>query len=153
MSERALTSTRVRGRVPAAALAAALLVASAAPGGATSPARAGRVGGDLHSLVVSPTDPTRLFVGGHEAVATSANTGRSWRPVRSLVNADAMGWGFEGDTVWVSGHPGLNRSDDGGKTFRRVNAGLPDTDVHAFGALFPPFRSNSRHDAASRRGL
>jgi photosystem II stability/assembly factor-like uncharacterized protein len=45
-----------------------------------------------------------------------------------------MGWGFRGTTVWVSGHPGLNRSDDGGQTFKRTNAGLPDTDVHAFGA-------------------
>ena len=45
-----------------------------------------------------------------------------------------MGWGFVGDVVWVSGHPGLNRSDDGGRTFQRINTGLPNTDVHAFGA-------------------
>lgn len=138
MSEGAVPACR-GGRVPLTVALAAVLVMVAADGGAAvSPRRAGFVGGDLHSLVVSPNDPARLFVGGHEAVATSSNTGRSWRPVRSLANADAMGWGFEGDTLWVSGHPGLNRSDDGGKTFQRINAGLPNTDVHAFGALFGP---------------
>jgi len=34
----------------------------------------------------------------------------------------------------VSGHPGLNRSLDGGATFELRNDGLLDTDVHAFGA-------------------
>jgi len=115
-------------------LTGALLALASVPGGAAAPRRGGFIGGDLHSLVVSPTDPARLFVGGHEAVTTSRNGGRTWRAVRSLANADAMGWGVAGDTVWVSGHPGLNRSDDGGQTFKRTNAGLPNTDVHAFGA-------------------
>ena len=97
-----------------------------------APASAGRTGGDFHSLVAD--NAGRLFAGGHQAVAVSADGGRSWRPVDSLENADAMGWGFTADATFVSGHPGLNRSDDGAKTFRRVNAGLPDTDVHAFGA-------------------
>ncbi len=44
-----------------------------------------------------------------------------------------MGWAFTSDAVYVSGHPGLNRSTDGGRTFERVNEGLPDADVHAFG--------------------
>lgn len=33
----------------------------------------------------------------------------------------------------MSGHPGLNRSTDGGRSFERINEGLPNTDVHAFG--------------------
>lgn len=32
------------------------------------------------------------------------------------------------------GHPGLNRSIDGARSFDRINEGLPGTDVHAFGA-------------------
>jgi len=56
--------------------------------------------------------------------------------VDSLTAADAMGWSFDGPTVWVSGHPGLNRSTDGGRTFGG-SAGLPDTDVHAFGGSGP----------------
>lgn len=54
--------------------------------------------------------------------------------VDSLADADPMGWGFGGATIWVSGHPGLNRSADGGRSFVRANEGLPHTDVHAFGA-------------------
>ncbi len=113
---------------------AAGTISGFATGGAYAPTRDGFVGPDLHSLVVAPDEPSRLFVGGHDAVATSIDAGGRWRPIRSLKRADAMGWGFAGETVWVSGHPGLNRSDDGGRTFRRTNAGLPNTDVHAFGA-------------------
>ncbi len=100
----------------------------------SSPPSGALVGGDLHSLVVDPANPERLFVGGHQAVSTSSDGGRSWQPVPSLANADAMGWAFTDDAVWVSGHPGLSRSVDGGRTFQRHNEGLPDTDVHAFGA-------------------
>lgn len=138
MSERGVCVRRYGRAISAAVCASGLVMSIASSSAAVSPRRAGFVGGDLHSLVVNPSDPTQLFVGGHEAVATSSNSGQGWRPVRSLANADAMGWGFEGDTIWVSGHPGLNRSDDVGQTFQEVNAGLPDTDVHAFGAFFVP---------------
>ena len=93
---------------------------------------AARTGADFHSLAVDNSG--RLFAGGHEAVSVSADGGRTWRSVASLDNADAMGWGFTADAVFVSGHPGLSRSDNGGKTFTRSNAGLPGTDLHAFGA-------------------
>jgi len=92
------------------------------------------VGGDLHSLVADPQRPGRLYVGGHAAVATSADGGATWSPVDSLRDADAMGWAFGPDGIWVSGHPGLSRSRDGGRTFVRASTGLPSTDVHAFGA-------------------
>lgn len=45
-----------------------------------------------------------------------------------------MGWGIDLPTLYVSGHPGLTVSSDGGKTFTERNRGLPSTDVHAFGA-------------------
>ncbi len=45
-----------------------------------------------------------------------------------------MGWSFAGNTAYVTGHPGINRSTDGGASFRKANDGLPDTDVHAFGS-------------------
>lgn len=95
------------------------------------------VGGDLHSLVADPQHPGRLYVGGHAAVATSVDGGATWSPIDSLRDADAMGWAFGPEDVWVSGHPGLSRSRDGGQTFVRASAGLPDTDVHAFGAGGP----------------
>jgi photosystem II stability/assembly factor-like uncharacterized protein len=92
------------------------------------------VGGDLHSLVVDPSRPVRLYVGGHDAAAVSDDGGRTWTPLPSLDRADAMGWGFQGATAWVAGHSGLYRSADGGQTFGVVTEGLRSTDVHAFGA-------------------
>lgn len=92
------------------------------------------VGGDLHSLVADPQRSGRLYVGGHAAAATSADGGATWSPIDSLRDTDAMGWAFGPEDVWVSGHPGLSRSRDGGQTFVRASTGLPATDVHAFGA-------------------
>lgn len=92
------------------------------------------VGGDLHSLIVDPTRPARLYAGGHDAAAVSDDGGRTWTPLQSLDRADAMGWGFQGATAWVAGHSGLHRSTDGGQTFGAFTEGLRSTDVHAFGA-------------------
>ena len=95
---------------------------------------AGVTGGDFHSLVADPTTPGRLFVGGHQAVSVSTDAGASWTRLSSLDDVDAMGWAFAQGATYVSGHPGLTRSTDGARSFERVNAGLPGTDVHAFGA-------------------
>ena len=95
---------------------------------------AGVVGGDFHSLVADPLVSGRIYVGGHAAVSQSNDSGTTWVAVDALENADAMGWSLSGNTIWVSGHPGLTRSLDGGVTFEVRNTGLPDTDVHAFGA-------------------
>jgi len=92
------------------------------------------VGGDLHSLVMAPATTSRLYVGGHEGVAVSADGGRTWRQIESLDGADAMGWAFTDEGALVGGHPGLFVSDDGGQTFRQQNAGLPATDIHALGS-------------------
>jgi photosystem II stability/assembly factor-like uncharacterized protein len=101
----------------------------------TGPSSPGRpfVGGDLHSLVMAPGATSRLYVGGHEGVAVSADGGQTWRQVQSLGGADAMGWAFTAQRVLVGGHPGLFVSDDGGRTFRMDNDGLPATDIHALG--------------------
>ncbi len=94
----------------------------------------GVTGGDFHSLVADPLVAGRLYVGGHTNVARSDDSGTTWTTVSALDGADAMGWAIEPDAIWVSGHPGLNVSIDGGVTFARRNSGLPDSDVHAFGA-------------------
>lgn len=123
------------GALAAAALLAVLLTQGGDDDGGGEPATGGGfVGGDLHSLVADPDVPGRLFVGGHEAVSVSLDRGATWSRVDTLDNADAMGWAFAGEAVWVSGHPGINRSSDGARSFERANDGLPDTDVHAFGA-------------------
>ena len=95
----------------------------------------GVTGGDFHSLVADPAVAGRIYVGGHTAVSRSDDFGKTWTSVEALVNADAMGWAIGPDTMWVSGHPGLTKSVDGGVTFTGHNEGLPDTDVHALGAV------------------
>lgn len=124
--------------VAAGLAVAAVGVVIAALGGDSfdgTAARSGGVtGGDFHSLVADPSTPRRLFVGGHRAVSVSTDSGGTWARVEALDDADAMGWAFADNSVYVSGHPGLNRSTDGAATFRTINDGLPDTDAHAFGA-------------------
>jgi len=111
----------------------AVLVLTRGDNGADTNGSGGLTGGDFHSLVVDPGNPSRIFVGGHQAVSVSVDGGSTWNEVKALRNADAMGWAFADGAIYVSGHPGLNRSDDGGETFTRINDGLPNTDVHALG--------------------
>src|SRR5680860_889960 len=92
------------------------------------------VGGDLHSLVVDPTDADTIYIGSHQGVSVSTDGGETWEVVESLNGADATGWAFTDDAIMVGGHPGLSVSTDGGKSFEQRNDGLPSTDVHALGA-------------------
>jgi len=98
-----------------------------------SPTSAGLTGADFHSLVADPAVSGRLFVGGHQAVSVSDDGGTSWQPIHALDDIDAMGWGFATDGIWISGHPGIVFSTDGGETVRRRNGALPDSDIHALG--------------------
>lgn len=91
-------------------------------------------GGDFHSLAADPSNPGRIYAGGHQAVAVSDDGGKSWRGVQSLEGADAMGWAFTQTAVLLAGHPGLSISEDGGQAFSRGNEGLPATDLHSLGA-------------------
>jgi len=104
-------------------------------GGSPDPGRP-EVGGDLHSIAVSPTDPNRVWVGGHQAAAASSDGGATWTQVASLANSDPMGWVIDpADPTrqYVGGHPGFKVSSDGGQTFSARNDGLPATDVHGLG--------------------
>jgi hypothetical protein len=94
------------------------------------------VGGDLHSIVVSPADSLRVWVGGHQAAASSSDGGVTWTQVPSLADADPMGWVIDPAAPtrhYVGGHPGFKSSTDGGRTFSTRNQGLPATDVHGLG--------------------
>ncbi len=92
------------------------------------------VGADLHSLVVDPKNPSRLFIGSHQGVSASTDGGETWQVLESLNGADAMGWAFTEEAILVGGHPGLYVSTDGGTSFEQRKKGLPNTDVHALGA-------------------
>jgi hypothetical protein len=94
------------------------------------------VGGDLHSMVVDPSDPNRLWVGGHGGAAASTDGGRTWTQVASLEGADPMGWAIDPKDPsrhYLGGHPGFRVSTDGGRSFTMRNQGLPATDVHGLG--------------------
>ena len=106
----------------------------AAPSRERAPDGAAFVGGDLHSLVADPTRPDTIYVGGHSAVSRSTDGGTTWERVESLNGADAMGWAFADGAIYVSGHPGLSVAQPRPGAFSRRNDGLPDTDLHAFGA-------------------
>lgn len=92
------------------------------------------VGGDLHSLVVDPSDADTLYIGSHQGVSVSTDGGQSWEVIESLNGADAMGWAFTDGVTLVGGHPGISVSSESGNGFEPRNEGLPSTDVHALGA-------------------
>lgn len=96
-------------------------------------ASGGLTGGDFHSIAVDPSNPERIFVGGHQAVSESTDAGATWSEIPALRDADAMGWAFTNDNVYVSGHPGLTVSVDQAGSFELSNDGLSDTDLHALG--------------------
>ena len=98
------------------------------------PEGAAFTGSDFHSIVADPTEADVVYVGGHQAVSRSTDAGATWERVDSLDDADAMGWGFTDDAMFVSGHPGLTVATAGLASFARDNDGLPDTDLHALGA-------------------
>ncbi len=89
------------------------------------------VGGDLHSVTVAGG---RLFVGGHDGVASSTDQGQHWVQVTSLSGADAMGWAVTPGAMLVGGHTGLFRSADDGLSFTKADGLGQVSDVHALGA-------------------
>jgi photosystem II stability/assembly factor-like uncharacterized protein len=134
------------GLLAAAAQVVVLGVAGwlhARSGGKAASGAAPVVGGDLHAIVVDPSDRQRLWVGGHGGAGASTDGGWSWTQVASLRDADPMGWVIDPKDPsrhYLGGHPGFQASADGGRTFTRRNRGLPSTDVHGLG-----------HDPASGR--
>jgi hypothetical protein len=122
------------GAAGVAAIAVTLVWLNARDGSeAAAGSSAPFVGGDLHSFIVVPGGGDLLLTGGHQAVSASTDGGRTWSPVESLQDADAMGWAFLDGAIWMGGHPGLEVSIDGGRTFEPRNDGLPATDIHALG--------------------
>ena len=121
--------------IAAAVAAYALLSGGSEPDGSDSAQRP-LVGGDLHALVVDPTDPEKVMVGGHEGAAVSDDGGATWRQISDLAGSDPMGWVIDPkdpSKMYVGGHPGFFRSEDGGESWTMNNSNLPGTDVHALG--------------------
>jgi photosystem II stability/assembly factor-like uncharacterized protein len=113
------------------------------PSPASGPGAQSVAVGDLHSLVVDPTDARHMFVGGHAAAAETTDGGSSFHSVPGLDNADPMAWSISADgrTHVTSGHMGLRTSTDAAKTWADLTGKLPYSDVHAVG-LDPDHPSN-----------
>ncbi|MGH7152820.1 MAG: exo-alpha-sialidase, partial [Acetobacteraceae bacterium] len=99
----------------------------------------------LHSLVPHPTDARQLWVGISAAgVFYTGDGGENWEPRNRGTRADynpedqrypefgqcvhcvVMAPGMP-DRLYQQNHCGMYRSDDGGRTWRSIEAGLPST--------------------------
>ncbi|BBL57249.1 WD40/YVTN/BNR-like repeat-containing protein [Methylomonas koyamae] len=98
----------------------------------------------IHSIVVDPRDPNRLYVAVSSAgVLESSDGGRSWQGRNRGLLMDylpnpAAEWGHDPhfmthcpaqpDHLWQQNHCGVFYSEDGARSWRKVS--LPDAGVH-----------------------
>ncbi|MDJ0821882.1 MAG: exo-alpha-sialidase [Paracoccaceae bacterium] len=110
----------------------------------------GAVGLTLHTIVASPEDPQKMWIGISAAgVFASEDGGATWERRNRLSNADACGHhdhpaapsdgnaglcvhnmvraGAEGDLLYQQNHHGVFRSRDGGRSWDDITEGLPST--------------------------
>lgn len=92
----------------------------------------GRVGGDLHSLLI--TADGRIIYGQHSGIQVSDDGGKSWTAPSGTGDAMALAVSPDDpDVLYQAGHDLFLRSEDGGETWQRPGFGnLPGTDIHGF---------------------
>ena len=88
------------------------------------------MGPDLHTLTVVGE---ALYLGGHSAVAQSLDSGRTWRRLNSLDNANALGWAVTDNAVLVGGASGHYRSPREAVVFTGISEGVAADKIHALG--------------------
>lgn len=98
----------------------------------------------LHSLVIDHDDPRKIWVGISAAgVFHSADGGETWEPRNRGTRADYMPEGQrlpefgqcvhclvqapQADRLYQQNHCGMYRSDDGGRSWSSIEAGLPSS--------------------------
>ncbi len=106
-----------------------------------------RFGHDPHAMIVHPADPDRLYQQNHCGIyRLDRKRGERWRRIGKRMPKSIGDIGFpivghptDRDVVWVwpmdgtqlwprtcpDGKPAVYRTDDGGKTWRRFDRGLP----------------------------
>ncbi len=145
-----MMSDRVRLAI-AAAVAGALALTPVVLGAMRSRSAAG--GGDarppaeehVHFVAFSPGSGERMYIGTHGglSVVSLGGGGREGAEVRSLEGRDVMNIAFDlgrPGRVVVGGHDLLSASDDGGRTWRPLRAGLPGYDIHGLTGTARPGR-------------
>lgn len=90
------------------------------------------VGHDLHRIAIDPLDPDRVFAGTGEGLFVSADAGQTWKAIPKLKDKYVHGIYFsphDPQRVYLyvaeSGSP-IYRSDDRGRSFVPIGAGLPE---------------------------
>jgi photosystem II stability/assembly factor-like uncharacterized protein len=106
--------------------------------------RGGGAGLILHSIALDPTDENQIWVGmSAVGVFHSGDGGKTWEPRNSGTRADFMPEGQrypvfgqcvhclvrapESGRLYQQNHCGMYRSDDGGRTWESIEAGLPSS--------------------------
>ncbi len=107
---------------------------------------------DYHSLLVNPTDASKLILGTHQGLYVSTDGGSHWR-FDKLANSDAMNLARPpGDTIWLAGHEVFKKSTDGGTSWHDVRPeGLPSLDIHGFAV--DPRKTDTLYAAVAGEGL
>jgi photosystem II stability/assembly factor-like uncharacterized protein len=107
---------------------------------------------DYHSLLVSPSDPSKLVLGTHNGLYASSDGGRHWS-FDALSGDDAMNLARPADrTLWLAGHNVFKKSTDGGTTWTDVRpSGLPSLDIHGFAV--DPHKATTLYAAVAGQGL
>lgn len=107
---------------------------------------------DYHSLLVNPTDSSKLVLGTHQGLYSSDDGGAHWT-FDTLADSDAMNLArASGETIWLAGHGVFKKSADGGVSWRDVRpTGLPGLDIHGFAV--DPRKTSTLYAAVAGKGL
>ncbi len=119
---------------------------------------------DYHSLIVSPNDPDKIFLGTHEGLFASSDGGKSWRQT-GAIGGDAMSLARDAaddQLLYAAGHGLFQRSEDGGLTWNDIPLddaisetgsidGEKAVDIHGFAA--DPAQPGTVYAAVANRGL
>ncbi|HEY2724606.1 MAG TPA: exo-alpha-sialidase [Pseudonocardiaceae bacterium] len=123
----------------------------------------------LHTIVLDPAEPSRMYVAISAAgVFRTDDAGQSWRPVNRGLHSEGIPDGdaevghcvhnlamhpSRPDVLFMQKHWDVNRSDDGGESWHEVSGNLPTDfgfpiDVHAHEpdtVYVVPIKSDSEH--------
>lgn len=119
---------------------------------------------DYHSLIVSPDDPDKIFLGTHEGLFSSSDGGKSWRQT-GAIEGDAMSLARDASDdqlLYAAGHQLFQRSEDGGATWNDIPLddaisetssldGAKAVDIHGFAS--DPAQPGTVYAAVANRGL